>query len=64
MYVHLNRSTKYVKDGYKILLFNKLKNDFNFFKNIPILYLAAGPSLDENIDWIKKNQNKFCIFCT
>lgn len=61
MYVHLNRSTKYVKDGYKILLFNKLKNDFNFFKNIPILYLAAGPSLDENIDWIKKNQNKFFI---
>jgi hypothetical protein len=28
MYVHLNRSTKYVKDGYKILLFNKLKNLF------------------------------------
>ncbi|QNM88301.1 6-hydroxymethylpterin diphosphokinase MptE-like protein [Aliarcobacter cryaerophilus] len=61
MYVHLNRSTKYVKDGYKILLFNKLKNDFTFFKNIPVLYLAAGPSLDENIDWIKKNQNKFFI---
>jgi hypothetical protein len=33
----------------------------NLFKNIPVLYLAAGPSLDENIEWIKENQNKFFI---
>ena len=61
MYVHLNRSTKYIKNNYKFLLFNKLKNDFNFFRNIPVLYIAAGPSLDDNIEWIKKNQNKFFI---
>src|SRR5574344_1390226 len=29
--------------------------------DIPVLYLAAGPSLDENIDWIIKNQDKFFI---
>ncbi|RBQ30146.1 motility associated factor glycosyltransferase family protein [Aliarcobacter vitoriensis] len=61
MYVHLNRATKYLKGGYKNLLFNNIKNDFNTFENIPILYLAAGPSLDENIEWIKENQNKFFI---
>ncbi|MDX4067230.1 DUF115 domain-containing protein [Aliarcobacter skirrowii] len=61
MYIHVNRATKYIKNGYKFLLFNKLKNNFNFFKDIPVLYIAAGPSLDENIEWIKKNQNKFFI---
>ena len=61
MYIHINRATKYIKNGYKFLLFNKLKNNFNFFKEIPVLYIAAGPSLDENIEWIKQNQNKFFI---
>jgi len=61
MYIHVNRATKYIKNGYKFLLFNKLKNNFNFFKDIPVLYIAAGPSLDENIEWIKENQNKFFI---
>ena len=28
---------------------------------MPVLYLAAGPSLDENLDWIEKNQDKFFI---
>ncbi|MGJ0314355.1 motility associated factor glycosyltransferase family protein [Aliarcobacter cryaerophilus] len=61
LYVHTNRATKYIEDKYKILLFNKTKENFDFFNNLPILYLAAGPSLDENIEWIKKNQNKFFI---
>ena len=61
LYVHTNRTTKYIEDKYKVLLFNKTKENFDFFNNLPILYLAAGPSLDENIEWIKKNQNKFFI---
>lgn len=61
LYIQLNRATKYINNRYKVLLFNKIKEEFSFFRNIPILYLAAGPSLDENIDWIKKNQNKFFI---
>jgi len=61
LYSNVNRNTKYVKDGYKILIFNKIKESFNLFDDIPVLYLAAGPSLDENIEWIKENQNRFFI---
>lgn len=61
LYIFFNRTTQYVNSNYKILLFDKIKEVCNFFENIPILYLAAGPSLDENIDWIKQNQNKFFI---
>ncbi|HJE03667.1 MAG TPA: DUF115 domain-containing protein, partial [Aliarcobacter thereius] len=61
LYTHLNRTTKYIKESYKIILFDKIKNDSNFFNELPILYLAAGPSLDENIKWIQENQNRFFI---
>ncbi|MCT7512134.1 6-hydroxymethylpterin diphosphokinase MptE-like protein [Aliarcobacter cryaerophilus] len=61
LYVHFNRSTKYIKDRYKFLLFNKTKKSLNLLKNIPVLYIAAGPSLDDNIEWIKKNHNRFFI---
>jgi hypothetical protein len=61
IYTHTNRVTKYINDGYKFILFKKTKEKSNFFENIPILYIAAGPSLDENIEWIKENQNKFFI---
>ena len=61
IYIHLNRTVKRISEKYNILQFNKLKEDFIFLKNIPILYIAAGPSIDENINWIKQNQNKFFI---
>ena len=61
IYTHTNRVTKYINDGYKFILFKKTKEKSNFFENIPILYIAAGPSLDENLEWIKENQNKFFI---
>ena len=61
LYIYVNRTTKILNSDYKILLFNKIKEKSNIFNDIPILYLAAGPSLDENINWIKKNQNKFFI---
>lgn len=61
MYIYFNRTTKYISDGYKILNFGKINKKFDFFTNKPILYLAGGPSLDENLEWIKINQNKFFI---
>ncbi|RXJ95487.1 hypothetical protein CRU94_07085 [Arcobacter sp. AHV-9/2010] len=62
VYIHTNRTTKRVQDKYKFLDFSKIKKS-NYFKEISILYIAAGPSLDENIDWIKQNQDKFFIVC-
>jgi hypothetical protein len=43
---------------YRVLTL-KNKKDFIIDKNI--LFLAAGPSLDNNIDFIKENQEKFII---
>ncbi|OCL92508.1 motility associated factor glycosyltransferase family protein [Arcobacter porcinus] len=59
-YIIMNRTTKYLKE-YRYLQFNKIKESLDIFENIPILYLAAGPSLDENMEWIKENQDKFYI---
>lgn len=62
LYIYANRTTKIFKNNsYKVLILNKIKEKCNFFDNIPILYLAAGPSLDENMGWIKMNQDKFFI---
>lgn len=62
-YLHtfINRTTKVLNSKYKVLLTNKVKEDFHFLEKIPILFLAAGPSLGESIEWIKENQNKFFI---
>ena len=61
LYCHINRTTKVLDSNYKTILLNKIKEKFNIFENLPVLYLAGGPSLDENITWIKENQNKFFI---
>ena len=61
LYTHVNRTTLYIKEKYRILLFDKIKEKCDIFCKTPILYIAAGPSLDENINWIKENQDKFFI---
>ncbi len=61
LYNYIYKTTECIKAGNKFLLFNKIENSLDIFKDIPILYLAAGPSLDKNLDWIKANQNKFFI---
>jgi len=61
LYIHANRATKVFSNGYRTLHLDKIKEQSLLFKDIPILYLAAGPSLDENIEWIKSNQDKFFI---
>jgi len=41
----------------------KVSNFFNSFKNIPAICVAAGPSLDKNIDQLKNAKNKALIIC-
>ncbi len=40
-----------------------LKDNLQFktFENKPVLYIGAGPSLSDNIEWVKDNQDKFMI---
>lgn len=61
LYTYINRVTKVLDNKYKILLLNEMKEKFQFLKDKPVLFLGAGPSLDENIEWIKINQEKFFI---
>ena len=63
LYIHLNRTTKRFLENYNFLEFKKLKESCNFFNDKPILYIAAGPSVDENLEWIKDNQDRFFIVC-
>ena len=37
------------------------QNEESILTEKPVLYVGAGPSLIENIQWIKENQNKFII---
>ncbi len=61
LYTFINRVTKVLTSSSRVLQMNKIKNKFNLLNDTPVLFIAAGPSLDENIDWIKINQNKFFI---
>lgn len=55
----LRRTISYIKQDFPILnLSYKHKLDFT---NKPVLFLGAGPSLQNNINFVKENQNKFII---
>lgn len=53
-----NKTVKYLNDEYRLLnlISNKLQNIEK-----PILLLAAGPSLQKNLEFVKKNKNRFVI---
>ena len=61
LYCLINRDTKVLQSNYKTLMIKDISEKCNFFEDIPVLYLAGGPSLNENIEWIIKNQDKFFI---
>ncbi|BAK74558.1 6-hydroxymethylpterin diphosphokinase MptE-like protein [Arcobacter sp. L] len=61
LYSYVNRVTKVLNSEYRTLIINQVQEKCNLFDEVPVLYLAAGPSLDENIEWIKEHQNKFFI---
>lgn len=51
---------EYLKGGYNFL--NILKTHFSSsMRAKPVLLLAAGPSLQKNIKWLKENHSKFII---
>ncbi|XPV68889.1 MAG: 6-hydroxymethylpterin diphosphokinase MptE-like protein [Halarcobacter sp.] len=44
-----------------ILTISKKRDSFNFAEGKPVIFVAAGPSLQDNISWLKSNQNKFIV---
>lgn len=51
---------EYMNDGYRLLNVGGNFSD-SIFKDKPVIVLAAGPSLIENIEWLKANHHKFII---
>ena len=56
------RTKNYVKNKDRFIDATIL-NDNPIFKNKEVLIIAAGPSLDNYIDWIEEHQDKFIIIC-
>ncbi|SFV54613.1 hypothetical protein MNB_SM-6-875 [hydrothermal vent metagenome] len=54
------RPLDYIQDAYKYVNIEALAENA-IFKNNPVLLLAAGPSLQNNIEWVAKHQNSFTI---
>jgi hypothetical protein len=54
------RPLDYIKDGYKYVNIEALAQ-IGLLKNTPVLLLAAGPSLQNNIEWVAKNQDNFTL---
>ncbi len=54
------RPLEYINDGYKVLNISK-HFDNSLFADKPILLLAAGPTFQKHIEWLKKNHKRFII---
>lgn len=57
--VSLSRSFFYFKENKQILRLQEYKE----FITKPVLFLGAGPSLSENIEWVYLNQDFFTVVC-
>lgn len=55
----LKRGIFYLNNNPNGIINTTVKKDF--LKDAPVLFLAAGPSLDKNIDFIKNCQDRFTI---
>ena len=56
----LARTYNYLKEEFNYMNISKTYN-FKYIKDKPILLLAAGPSLRNNVNFIKDNKNRFII---
>lgn len=56
----LSRTYEYYNEKYNFLNVSKQQQILSL-ENKPVLLIAAGPSFKKNIEFVKKNQNKFVI---
>ena len=59
---NIRRSVGFIKNKEYFISVNKMHDNL-IFKDKKVLIIAAGPSLDNYIDFIQKNQDKFIIVC-
>ncbi len=58
----LSRTLNFMNSEYKFLQ-KELLHKNPILKDKKVLIISAGPSIDEKIEWIYKNQDKFIIVC-
>lgn len=56
------RVLRTLEEGYRFLNLSKHHHD-TVFSERPVLLIAAGPSLDKNIEWLKQHHDRFIIVC-
>lgn len=61
VYTFIKRATTLIKSNYPILQIERIRKKADFFNNKKVLFIAGGPSLNENIEWIQQNQDRFYI---
>lgn len=54
------KSPEYLIEGYPFIDFSTIHKE-SPFSDKPLLFLAAGPSLDNNAKWLQENKDKFYI---
>jgi hypothetical protein len=59
---NIKRSVKFIKNKEYFIDTNKMHKE-KILKDKKVLIIAAGPSLDNYIEFIQKNQDKFVIIC-
>lgn len=60
LYNLVNLTSKRLNNS-NILTLAKKDKKFNFSEDKPVIFVAAGPSLQDNIIWLKENQDRFII---
>lgn len=58
----LSRTIKFMHEKHNFLQKDLLEKH-KPLKDKKVLIISAGPSIEENIDWIRENQDKFIIIC-
>ena len=59
---NITKSLSYVFGNFKVLNFGKVnQNQSANIADIPVLFIGAGPSLSQNMAWLKENHKKFLI---
>jgi len=56
----LLRPLEYIRNGYKILNLNASYKNTPLMQK-PVLLIGAGPSMENNLEWLQKNHSKFII---
>ena len=57
-------SLSFLKNNLILSQKNSVNSHKTYSQNMPAIIVGNGPSLDKEIDFLRKNQDNFVIFCS